>query len=140
MFEADAGLVVLADGLSNSALSEATAAQLGFEYEADPPFAGRKGKSRLAVIDGVVNEAVVRLIVSALPEGQRVVVCGTGIDVDARPILRELRSGSTLRKIPAALIDEYRSAQQLQLQMGAIEGSSARGASSATHGVAGGHE
>lgn len=74
MFEADAGLVVLADGLSNSALSEATAAQLGFESEADPPFAGRKGKSRLAVIDGVVNEAVVRLIVSALPEGQRVVV------------------------------------------------------------------
>jgi adenine-specific DNA-methyltransferase len=140
MFEADAGLVVLADGFSNGALSEATAAQLGFEYEADPPFAGRKGKSRLAVIDGVVNEAVVRLIVSALPEGQRVVVCGTGIDVDARPILRELRSGSTLRKIPAALIDEYRSAQQLQLEMDAIEGSSAGGASSATHGVAGGHE
>jgi adenine-specific DNA-methyltransferase len=35
-------------------------------------------------------------------------VCGTGIDPDARPVLRELRRGSTLRKIPAALLDRYR--------------------------------
>lgn len=117
MFEADGGLVFLADWMSNGALAEATAAQLGFEYEADPPFAGRKGRSRLAVIDGVVNEAVVRLIVSALPKRERVVVCGTGIDTDARPILRELRPGSTLRKIPAALLDEYRSARQLRITL-----------------------
>jgi adenine-specific DNA-methyltransferase len=121
MFEADAGLVFLAEGLTNGGLAEATAAQLGFEYEADPPFAGRKGRTRLAVVDGIVNEAVVRLLVSALPEGERVVVCGTGIDVDARPILRDLRPGSTLRKIPAALLNEYRSARQLRLELGAAE-------------------
>lgn len=115
MFEADRGLVFLADWMTNGTLAEATAAQLGFEYETDPPFAGRKGRSRLAVVDGVVNEAVVRLIVSALPDSQRVVICGTGIDTDARPILRELRPGSTLRKIPAALLHEYRSTRQLQL-------------------------
>ena len=121
MFEADAGLVFLADGLTNGALAEATAAQLGFAYEADPPFAGRKGRTRLAVVDGVVNEAVVRLLVSALPERERVVVCGTGIDTDARPVLRELRPGSTLRKIPAALLDEYRSTRQLRLALGTAE-------------------
>jgi adenine-specific DNA-methyltransferase len=115
MFEADSGLVFLADWMSNGSLAEATAAQLGFEYEADPPFAGRKGQSRLAVIDGVVNESVARLVVSALPERERVVICGTGIDIEARPILRELRPGSTLRKIPAALLSEYRSARQLKL-------------------------
>ncbi len=115
MFETDGGLVFLADWMTNGALAEATAAQLGFEYEQDPPFAGRKGRTRLAVVDGVVNESVVRLIVSALPERERVVVCGTGIDTDARPILRELRPGSTRRKIPAALLDEYRSARQLRL-------------------------
>ena len=115
MFEADEGLVFLAQGLTNGGLAEATAAQLGFEYLADPPFAGRKGRTRLAVVDGVVNEAVVRLVVGALPEGERVVVCGTAIDVDARPVLRDLRPGSTLRKIPAALIDEYRSARQMRL-------------------------
>jgi adenine-specific DNA-methyltransferase len=97
MFEVDDGLVFLADWMSNGALAEAAAAQLGFAYEPDPPFAGRKGRSRLAVIDGVVNEGVVRLIVGALPERQRVVICGTGIDTDARPILRDLRPGSTLR-------------------------------------------
>ncbi|RDI73540.1 DNA methylase [Gaiella occulta] len=117
MFEVDDGLVFLADWMINGKLSEATAAQLGFEYEPDPPFSGRKGRTRLAVVDGVVNESVVRLLTSALPEGERVVVCGTGIDTDARPILRELRPGSTLRKIPAALLDEYRSSRQLRLSL-----------------------
>ncbi|MDA8314256.1 MAG: site-specific DNA-methyltransferase [Actinomycetota bacterium] len=119
MFEADGGLVFLADWMTNGALAEATAAQLGFTYENDPPFSGRKGRTRLAVVDGVVNESVVRLVVSALPEKERVVVCGTGVDTDARPILRELRPGSTLRKIPAALLDEYRSARQLRLDLAA---------------------
>ena len=121
MFDAEDGLVFLADWMANGKLSEATAAQLGFEYEADAPFSGRKGRTRLAVVDGVVNEAVVRLLVSALPERERVVICGTGIDTDARPILRELRPGSTLRKIPAALLDEYRSSRQLSLSIGRTE-------------------
>ena len=74
----------------------------------------------LMFIDGVVNEAVVRILVSALSDGERIVVCGTGIDTDARPILRELRPGSTLRKIPAALLDQYRSSRQLQLDIGDV--------------------
>jgi adenine-specific DNA-methyltransferase len=115
MFEAADGLVFLADWMTNGQLAEATAAQLGFEWHPEPPFAGRKGRSRLAVVDGVVNDAVVRLIVSALPERERVVICGTGIDTDARPVLRGLRPGSTLRKIPSALLQEYRSARQLEL-------------------------
>lgn len=115
MFDADDGLVFLADWTTNGALSEATAAQLGFDYEDSPPFAGRKGRTRLAVVDGVVNESVVRILASALEEAERVVVCGTGIDTEARQVLRELRPGSTLRKIPAALLDEYRSARQLNL-------------------------
>ena len=52
MFEADDGLVFLADWMINGALAEATAAQLGFEWQPEPPFAGRKGRSRLAVVDG----------------------------------------------------------------------------------------
>lgn len=117
MFEVDGSMVFLAEGLTNGKLAEATAAQLGFEYEVAPPFVGRKGRTRLAVVDGVVNEAVVRILVGALAERERVVVCGTAIDTDARPILRELRPGSTLRKIPAALLDEYRSSRQLRLDL-----------------------
>ncbi len=121
MFEADAGMVFLAESMANGKLAEATAAQLGFEYEVAPPFVGRKGRTRLAVVDGVVNEAVVRILASALAERERVVICGTAIDTDARPILRELRPGSTLRKIPAALLDEYRSSRQLRLELAAAQ-------------------
>lgn len=118
MFDADGGLVFLADWMTNGKLAEATAAQLGYEYTDQPPFAGRKGRTRLAVVDGVVNESVVRLIVSALGDRERVVVCGTGIDTEARPVLRELCPGSTLRKIPATLLDDYRSKPQLRLDLG----------------------
>ena len=41
MFVADGGLVFLADWMTNGMLAEATAAQLGFEFELDPPFTGR---------------------------------------------------------------------------------------------------
>lgn len=114
MFEADGGMVFLADSMINNRLAEATAAQLGFVYEPAPPFAGRKGRTRLAVVDGLVNEAVVTLLSAALADGERMVVCGTAIDTDARSILRELRPGSTLRKIPASLLAEYRTGSQLQ--------------------------
>jgi hypothetical protein len=53
------------------------------------------------------------------------VICGTGIDSDARPLLRELRAGSTLRKIPAALLSEYRSSRVLKLSDGAASPSQA---------------
>ncbi len=135
MFESDAGLVFLHHGMTNGKLAEATAAQLGYEYEVAPPFSGRKGRTRLAVIDGVVNEAVVRIIVSALGESERVVVCGTGIDTEARPILRELRPGSSLRKIPAALLDQYRSSRQLRLNLAEANEAAGGGGQAADAGV-----
>lgn len=108
MFEEDEGLVVLSAWAANGALGEATVAQLGYEYKPDPPFVGRKGRTRLAVIDGLVNEPVVRLLANSLSANEKLVACGTAIDPSARQVLKELRPGSTLRKIPASLLDEYR--------------------------------
>jgi adenine-specific DNA-methyltransferase len=62
------------------------------------------------VIDGLVNEAVVRHLVRALAEEERLVVCGTAVDPDAGTVLRELRPGSTVRKIPQSILQEYRQA------------------------------
>lgn len=107
MFEEDEGLVVLADWATQSALSEATAAQLGFAYVEDQPFVGRKGKMRLAVIDGLVSQAVVELLLSALPDGERLTICGTTIDDEAAEFLRGRRRGSRIRKIPASILVEY---------------------------------
>jgi adenine-specific DNA-methyltransferase len=108
MFAEIEGRVWLADWAVDRALAEATAAQLGFDYEPDPPFAGRKGRTRLAVVDGLVNGDVVELLVGALPAEERLVLCGTAVDPEAPELLRTLRSGSRTRKIPASILAAYR--------------------------------
>jgi adenine-specific DNA-methyltransferase len=105
------GLVFLADWATNGALAETTAAQLGFAYEPDGrPFCGRKGRRRLAVVDGLVDGNVVRLLVGELGDREQVVIAGTSIDPAAR---KELPKGSTLRKIPDALLQTYQRESRL---------------------------
>jgi len=111
MFAESGGRVWLADWAANGSLGEATAAQLGFAHEPDPPLAGRKGRTRLAVVDGLVNPDVVRLLVGALAPEERLVLCGTAVDPEATATLRELRPGSRARKIPASILAEYRIAK-----------------------------
>lgn len=107
MFTDEGGQIFLSDWATNGKLAEVTAAQLRYDYVYDPPFCGRRGRSRLTVIDGLVNEAVVRLLDNALVEDERVVVCGTSIDVAARDVLRSLRPGSSIRKIPQSILQDY---------------------------------
>jgi adenine-specific DNA-methyltransferase len=112
MFEDDEGHIVLADWATSSALAEATAAQLGYAYDPDmQPFCGRKGRSRLAVIDGLVNENVARLLVEQLDENEMLVLCATMVDPAAQQIVSEARKGSRLRKIPDSILADYRRSQ-----------------------------
>jgi adenine-specific DNA-methyltransferase len=108
MFDQDGDQVFLSDWATNGKLAEATAAQLHYDYTFDPPFCGRRGRSRLAVVDGLVNEDVVRLLLRALPEDERLIACGTAVDPNARDALRRLRPGSNVRKIPQSILAEYR--------------------------------
>jgi len=126
MFEAVDGQVYLSEWATNGTLAEVTAAQLHYDYQYDPPFCGRRGRSRLAVIDGLVNEAVVRLVANALAEDQRLVICGTAIDPAAREVLRGLRPGSSVRKIPHSILQEYR--QSVRWVQPALLDASANGA------------
>src|SRR5207248_11355748 len=107
-FRAEAGQVFLSEWATNGKLAEVTTAQLHFEYAYDPPFCGKRGRSRLAVIDGLLNEDVIRLLVKALADDESLIACGTAIDPAARDTLRQLRSGSTVRKIPQSILQEYR--------------------------------
>lgn len=134
MFEEDGGVVFLADWAVNGKLAEATAAQLGYAYQLDAPFAGRKGRTRLAVVDGLVNEGVVRLLVAALGDMERLAVCGTAVDDAARDVLRKLRPGSTLRKIPTSILNDYRDERRWYApdQAGADEAVSAANANTQT--------
>ena len=107
MFADDEGIVVLADWAAKKKLGEATAAQLGYEYEDDPPFCGRKGRSRLAVIDGLLSGEVADLLLRALPEDQRMTVCATALDPEAADQVRQGRPGCRARKIPASILTQY---------------------------------
>jgi adenine-specific DNA-methyltransferase len=78
---------------------------LGFRTEHDPPFAGRKGRSRLAAIDGVIDAEVVRAIISRLGVDERAVLVGKGATPDSYELLASLSPGSRLRKAPQDLIE-----------------------------------
>lgn len=116
MFEEAGGQVFLSEWATNGQLAEATAAQLHYDYAYDAPFCGQRGRSRLAVIDGLVSEDVVRLLVTALAEDERLVVCGTAVDPAARDVLRQLRPGSSVRKIPQSILQEYRQATRWDVE------------------------
>lgn len=119
MFQVSEGRVVLADWAVGGVLAEAVAAQAGFSFVDEPPFSGRKGRQRLAVIDGLVNEAVIRLLLPWLRDAELLTVYGTAVDPDCRSALSELRRGSVLRKMPESVLDDYRRAQQRRA--GALE-------------------
>jgi hypothetical protein len=95
------------------------------------------------VVDGVVNEAVVRLLVGALGEGERLLVCGTGVDPAAGGVLRSLRPGSTVRPIPVGALAECRSVTVhpegfRSADAGSAGGASAGGASAGSGSAGGG--
>ncbi len=109
MFTADSGRVVLAGWAAGGLLGECVAAQAGFPYDdSDPPFAGRKGKQRLAVVDGLVNEDVIRLLAGWLADGELLTVYGTAVDPACRSVLAKIRRGSVVKRIPQAVLDDYR--------------------------------
>lgn len=112
MFDEDEGQVVLADWACDGDLGEACAAQLGFEHDTSlPPFCGRKGKMRLAVVDGLLTVTVAGLLLLELPEGEKLTVCATMLDPSARDYLGEQRPGSRARKVPDSILADYRSGQ-----------------------------
>jgi adenine-specific DNA-methyltransferase len=113
MFTARYGLVFLSEWATSGSLAEATAAQLGYEFKPDGPFVGRKGRSRLAVVDGLVNADVVRMLVQQADEAELLEIAATSTDPEATVLLRQLRRGSRLRKIPQAILRSYQRSSPL---------------------------
>lgn len=103
MFETVDGSVVMAEWAVGGELAEAVAAQLGFEFVPDGPLAGRKGRKRLAVVDGMVTEAVAEHLVGLIGEKETLLVVARSLEPGVEDLVRELRSGSRARKIPRDL-------------------------------------
>ncbi|HEX3786102.1 MAG TPA: site-specific DNA-methyltransferase [Pseudonocardiaceae bacterium] len=104
LFERAGSRLLLADWAKGEEFAQAVAAQLGFIYEFDGPFAGVKGRARLAVVDGVADDVVVKSIVSHLNEDERVTVVVKAAAPGTEQMLRELSSGSRLLKAPRDLV------------------------------------
>lgn len=104
MYEQADERVFLSSWVTNDKFAEAVCAQLGFMLDDSPPFAGRKGRTRLAAIDGVADEGVTHAILSHLDEMERAVVVAKAVTDEAASLLKTLSPGSRLKKVPRDLI------------------------------------
>jgi adenine-specific DNA-methyltransferase len=108
MYEYAAGRVLLAPWVVEASFCEAACAQMpGFAMDLapEPPFVGRKGRQRLAVIDGLVTESSVQAIVDRLEEDERVVIIGKSYLREASQLLASISPGSRIKKAPHDLLD-----------------------------------
>lgn len=108
MFEVSGGRVVLAPWATGGALAEAICAQGSWELHDDPPFCGRKGAVRLAVVDGLVTADVALLLAGWLQTNERLVIYGTAIDPAAQTELALAYRGSRVRQVPQSILADYR--------------------------------
>lgn len=104
LYERDGQRVLLAGWAKGEEFAQAVAAQLGFAYEPDGPFAGVKGRIRLAVVDGTADDVVVTSIVSYLDDDERATVVAKAAAPGTEQVLRKLSSGSRLLKAPRDLV------------------------------------
>ena len=68
------------------------------------PFCGRRGRMRLAVIDGAVGQEEVRDLVSRLEEKERLTVVAKVVLPATEDTLAKLSPGSRIRKAPRDLL------------------------------------
>ena len=95
------GMVLLSERATNGTFAQAMAAQLDFEFDAaETPFCGRRGRMRLAVLDGVVGPEEVRVLAAALGADERVTIVARVVLPDAEEMLGSLSKGSRIRKAP----------------------------------------
>lgn len=100
----DDGSVLLSPDAANGAWSRSVAGQLGFSLTPDDPvFCGVKGRQRLAVIDGVVDDVVVEIVAEALGDKERAIVVAKALTPGVQERLTELSPGSRIRKAPGDL-------------------------------------
>lgn len=103
MYEVDDedGSVFLSPEATNGAWSKAVAGQLKFSLTPDDPvFCGARNRQRLAVIDGVADENVVRTVVEHLGEREKAVIVAKGLLPEAGELLQNLSPGSRIKKAP----------------------------------------
>ena len=99
------GLLLLSERATNGEFALAVCPQIGFSVVPDPPFIGRKGRQRLAVLDGVADEETIRAVVSRLGDGELAVLVAKAATREAEAILARLSPGSRLGIAPDDILN-----------------------------------
>ena len=99
------GLFLLSERATNGEFAMAVCPQIGFTVVPDPPFVGRKGRQRLAVLDGVADEEAMRAVVSRLGDGELAVVVAKAATHGAEAALTRLSPGSRLWHAPGDILN-----------------------------------
>jgi adenine-specific DNA-methyltransferase len=101
--------VMLTDDAQGQRFARAVASQLGFDWDTTiEQLCGRRGRMRLAVIDGAVGVEELRSLVGKLDESERVTVVAQILLPGAEEWLSENSRGSLLLKAPAEVLKERR--------------------------------
>lgn len=103
MYEVDDqdGEVFLSPEATNGAWSKAIAGQLKFTFTPEHPvFCGVRKRQRLAVIDGVADETLVRTVVEHLGDKEKAMIVAKGVLPEAAELLQNLSPGSRIKKAP----------------------------------------
>jgi adenine-specific DNA-methyltransferase len=98
-------------GAERGRIERSVAAQLGYRLEVDPTtipesearLIGRSGRSRLAVIRGVADAALITVLVSELDDDELLVLAAPMIAPDARGTLALVAPGSRIVRYPGEL-------------------------------------
>jgi adenine-specific DNA-methyltransferase len=101
--------IMLADDAGGPRYARAVAAQLGFDWgKPDGLLCGRRGRMRLAVLDGAVGIEEARQIVAELEENERVTIVARVILPGTEEWLAENSRGSICLKAPTDVLRERR--------------------------------
>lgn len=108
MFELVDDFAMIAEWAVDAKLAEVICAQAKVSYRPEGIFAGRRGQVRVMVMDAMVGRTTVEAVIDRLGEGEVVEIWSTQSSEEAEATLRKLRPGSSLKKIPDAVLDGYR--------------------------------
>lgn len=94
------GRSFLQDGIGPDRFALYIAAQLGFKLESRGTLSGVRGRMRLAVVDGMLDEQVARSALLDLKDDEMLTIVGRSMLPGMSALLRELRPGSRALKAP----------------------------------------
>ena len=92
--------VLFEDWATEGDFARLMAGQLGFDYEPDPPFSGRRGRMRLACFPDSVGIEEAAVALSALDASERVTIVSPVILEGVEAFVRENSRGSRVMKAP----------------------------------------